>query len=263
MRTSYVAPRRRGGRGGCLIGCGIAALVIVPLAAVLVLVVLPVFGVIGAPGFLGRFGEFLNTEAALRREFKIELRDLEGADPARYDPFGYYAAVRDFAGTGAELVKIRLVGVRSDGTLDLNATYTPEPRADYLFQRRLSEPPANAPPIGAGGSVTGEWYEPVEIAVYRPGQRRSVSRQGGGSSVTIQYTNRGMERRIEEPVATGEVTISAPGCALTALWEQAVARGAPSGAVAVIEYTAGGYEFSITGTAFRYRFGTDCRMRER
>jgi hypothetical protein len=159
------------------------------------------------------------------------------------------------------LVKIRLSGVRSDGTLDLTATYTPAPRADYSFQRKLSAPPANAPPIGAGGSATGEWYEPIEVGVYKPGQRRSVSRRGGSSSVSVQYVNRGMQREGKDPVATGQATIPAPSCKLSALWEQAIAKGAPSSAVAVIEYTKDGYAFSITGTSFRYAFGTDCQMK--
>jgi hypothetical protein len=126
----------------------------------------------------------------------------------------------------------------------------------------LREPPPNAPPIGAGGSATGEWYEPIGVAIYRPGQRRSISRRGGSSSVTVEYINRGMERQIMAPAATGEATIAAPGCTQAGLWEQAIAGGAPASAVAVIEYTAEGYAFSITGTSFRYRFGTDCRAME-
>jgi hypothetical protein len=254
-------PRRRRGRTGCLIGCGIGVLVLVPLVLAFVFAILPILGIVGGPGVLGPLGGLLNAESMLKREFNIELRDLDGADPQRYDPFGYYAQVHDFAGTDAALVKIRLTGVRSDGTLDLTATYTPAPRADYLFQRKLSQPPASAPPIGAGGSATGDWYEPVEVEVYRPGQRRRVSRTGGSSSVSIQYANRGMEREIKTPVAKGEATIVAPACALTTLWEQAIAKGAPASAVAVIEYTAAGYHFTISGTSFNYNFGTDCQIK--
>src|SRR6185312_17230139 len=105
------------------IGCGMAALIAVPLVVVFVL--LPLFGIARLPGLLGGIGGFLDTEATLKREFNIEMRDLEGVDPAGYDPFGYYAQVRDFAGADAELVKIRLTGVRSDGTMGLMATYTP------------------------------------------------------------------------------------------------------------------------------------------
>ena len=267
MQASYgvaqPAPRRRRGRTGCLIGCGIAAMVLVPLVLVFVFAILPILGIAGGPGILGPLGGLLNAEPMLKREFNIEMRDLDGTDPQHYDPFGYYAQVHDFAGTDAALVKIRLTGARSDGTLDLTATYTPAPRADYLFQRKLSPPPASAPPIGAGGSVTGEWYEPIEVEVYRPGQRRRVSRTDGSSSVSIQYTNRGMEREIKEPVATGEATIAAPKCKLTALWEQAIAKGAPASAVAVIEYTVNGYSIAISGTSFKYTFGTDCRIKER
>jgi hypothetical protein len=257
------APRRRRGRAGCLIGCGVAALVLVPLVLVFVFAILPALGIVGGPGFIGPLGGLLNAEPMLKREFNIEMRDLEGADPQRYDPFDYYARVHDFAGTDADLVEIRLTGVRSDGTLDLTATYTPAPRADYLFQRKLGQPPASAPPVGAGGSASGDWYEPVEVEVYRPGQRRRVSRTGGSSSVSIQYTNRGMEREIKAPEAAGEATVAAPPCKLTALWEEAIARGAPASAVAVIEYTADGYRFAISGTAFSYSFDTDCRIKER
>lgn len=254
------APRRRRRRTGCLIGCGVAILAIVPLVAVFVFAILPILGI---PSFLGPLGGLLNAEPMLKREFNVEMRELEGTDPKRYDPFGYYAQVHDFAGTDAALVKIRLTGVRSDGTLDLTATYTPAPRAAYLFQRKLSAPPPSAPPIGAGGSATGDWYEPIEVEVYRPGQRRRISRTGGSSSVTIQYTNRGMQRQIDDPVAKGEATVSAPTCALTALWEQAIANGAPASAVAAIEYTADGYYFAISGTAHTYNFGADCQIKAR
>jgi hypothetical protein len=88
-------------------------------------------------------------------------------------------------------------------------------------------------------------------------------RAGSSSSVSIQYANRGMEREIKTPVARGEATIAAPTCALTDLWAQVIARGAPASAVATIEYMADGYYFAISGTSFSYQFGTDCRIMER
>jgi hypothetical protein len=252
-------PRRR---TGCVIGCLVALLIALPLVLVVAIVVLPLVG-LGRPGLLGPIGGLLNAEPVLRSEFGIELRDLDGADPGNYAPLVYYPQIKNLAGPDAELVQIRLTGVRSDGTLDLNATYTPAPRAEYTFQRRLSQPPPNAPPIGAGGSATGAWFEPIEIEVARPGQRRSVSRTGGGSSVSVQYTTRGIQRQAQEPTATGEPTLQAPTCALRDLWAQAIARGAPAGAVATIEYGATGYRFAITSTPHNYTFGTDCQMMTR
>ena len=261
MTVAQTRRRRRGNRAGCVAGCLVMLVLAVPLLAVAIFV-LPTLGILRPLSF-GPLSGLLNAEPMLKSEFGIELRDLDGADPQRYDALAYLPQIQDFAGSGAALVKIRLNGVRVDGTLDLNANYTPAPRAEYTFQRALSAPPPNAPPIGAGGSVTGQWYEPVEIAVYRPGQRRSITRRGGNSSVSIQYTNRGVEKETQEAVAQAATTIPAPTCALADLWRAAIAQGAPASAVATIEYDNNGYRFAIVGTATALSFDANCQPKPR
>lgn len=261
VTTTRAKQKRRGNRAGCLAGCFFVAAFVVPLLFAAIFV-LPTLGVI-RPQWFGPLGRVLNAEPMLRSEFGIELRDLSGADPQHYDALAYFPQIQDFAGSDATLVKIRLTGVRSDGTLDLNAGYTPAPRADYTFQRMLSTPPPNAPPVGAGGSATGQWYEPVEVDVYRPGQRRSISRRGGSGNVTIQYSNRGVQKETKEAVAQAATTIPAPTCALAELWRQATAQGAPAGAVATIEYDTNGYRFTITGTSTALSFDTNCQLKPR
>src|SRR5436190_7302925 len=118
-----------------------------------------------------------------------DTRDVPG-DAAHFDPVTSYPSVLDYAGTGAELVSVDAYYVRSDGTAELNATYSPAPYVDYNFVRKLDKAPPNAPPIGAGGANTDPWYEPVEIRLYQPGQMRQVT--SGGNSYT--YVNKGMER---------------------------------------------------------------------
>lgn len=191
----------------------------------------------------------------LRSEFGIEQRDVPEEDLSRFDPVAGLALATDMAGPDAQLVSVRLAGVRRDGTMDVLATYRPAPDAEYRFGQRLAKPPPNAPPIGAGGSAKGIWYEPVVVRIAMPGQQRRIT--FGGSR--IDYVTKAMERRTEPPVATEPLLVSAPTCSLTAVWQQAIARGAPTDAVAQIEYSRAGYSFLITGTGVSLRFGPDCQ----
>ncbi len=174
-------------------------------------------------------------------------------DAGRYDPVAGLDAVRQHAGEGAQLLSISAWYVRSDGTLDLSASYNP--RVVYNFFRVVPRP-ADAPPIGAGGT-TGLWYEPVAVNVYRPWTMWNVR----SSNNSYQYLNLGMDRE------SGSVTSSAPGslapepqCSFAGLWAVALREDAPPDAVAIIEYDAGGYDFRIQDTNYRYSFDLDCNL---
>lgn len=183
---------------------------------------------------------------------------IEG-DPARFDPVAGLPQVMRVAGAGARLERIHAAGVRRDGTLDLTAGYTPAPRATYSLVRD-AQPPDPAPPIGAGGSLDGRWYQSLRIEAYRPGQRRQVTRISGNSRVRYSYVNRGLD--LDEGNVSGKAgaPIPPPACRFDRLWADAIAQGAPAGAVAQIDYDDDGYVFNIPGVFLR-RYGADCAVR--
>jgi hypothetical protein len=115
----------------------------------------------------------------------VDTRPVPG-DPRNFDPVAALPGVREYAGEGAQLVSIEAYYVRSDGTLDLNASY--RPYTTYKFYREVP-PPADAPPVGAGGKAGGKWYEPVQVRASEPGQWYHVTRTGGGVSQEFSYKN--------------------------------------------------------------------------
>ncbi len=186
-----------------------------------------------------------------------EMREVAG-DATHFDPIAAYGAARDLAGPGAQLTSMNVRFVRSDGTLDLKAAYSPSPGVDYGFVREVPRP-ANAPPPGAGGGA-GPWYEPVRITVLEPG--RTISRSINGSRAT--FPNRGMIRYPETATLKADTPIADPACSLAALWKGATAgRNVPADAVAVVRYEADGYRFAIADLKVNAAFGPDCRPRKR
>lgn len=95
-------------------------------------------------------------------------------DPARFDPVASLNQVMSLAGPGARLEVLRTAGVRRDGTLDLTAAYSPAPSATYELHRDAPAP-KNAPPVGAGGSADGRWYQSLRIEAAKPGRRRRAT----------------------------------------------------------------------------------------
>lgn len=255
----HVQPRRRGGRG-CI--TAVVALVIVLIVgsavAPIVLSRLMFTSVISSAGDVTGLTHLANSAA---KGLGYETAAVEGSDPRHFDPIAAYPQVRAFAGEGVELVSLRATSIRADGTQDLQATYTPQPRTEYQFQRRLAAPPPNAPPVGAGGSVKGEWVEPIAVSVFQPGQMRQITRTGGGSRISTQLINQGMTKETKEAVASAQATSAAPSCPLVLLWQHALTQGAPGDAVATIEYTRDGYHFTIQGTSVNLRFAQNCQPR--
>lgn len=194
---------------------------------------------------------------------RLEQTVAPPGDPRRFDPVARHGEVAAFAGSGVRLSALDARFVRSDGTLDLEAEYRPSPNARYDFVREVAAP-ANAPPLGAGSSADGRWYEAIEVEVSRPWEFRSVRRVGAGGSASYQYFNRGMRRQADPPSGRAPAaTIAPPTCAFARLWAQAIARGAPASAVAHIRYDARGYAFDIDGTRVSLRFDNDCNPIDR
>jgi hypothetical protein len=235
-------------------GC-ILLIILLSVGLPLILAAFILSSVSGAFGGLAGIGNLIGTATNLGPE----SRAISG-DASRYDPWLALEEVTAFAGEGAQLAAIRAYYVRSDGTLDLTATYTPAPHVEFEFLREVPRP-ADAPPIGAGGSTAGPWYEPITIEAYRPGAVRHVTSTGGGISTSYNYTNLGMIKDVADPTSNlFDEIIALPTCRFTRLWETALAEGAPAEAVAIIDYDEDGYTFNISGVMV-LRFNADCTLK--
>jgi len=204
-------------------------------------------------GFIAGLTYFLSVH--------VEETKQLSSDPENFNPVSSYTEVQEHAGSNTQLVSLSTYYVRSDGTMNLNADYTPGPRAEYEFYKILDQPPENAPPIGAGSTIENIWYEPITVSVYKPWQTRHVKKIGGGFSTEYSYVNLGMDRESDDP-RSGEPdqAVNEPQCDFSELWNTAIQQGAPKNAVANIEYTVKGYEFRIQNTDFRFEFDQACNL---
>lgn len=153
-------------------------------------------------------------------------------DPSRFDPIARYDEVRKYAGPGLELRQLSAKGVREDGTVDLEETRYPT-GVEYHFAKSVAAP-ADAPPVGGGGSAT--WHQRVIVALSKAGDIGEETDQHG----TRRVMSKGM-RRIEPEPDAGEPrpALPAPTCEFAKLWNQAREAGAPAGAVAHVDYMDG------------------------
>jgi len=181
-------------------------------------------------------------------------------DVTKFDPIlALPGQVSDFAGDEAKLISLEAKFVKSDGTMDLTASY--HARTDYKFMRQLDEAPADAPPIGAGGSLDDVWYEPVRVSAYDPGQVRHVTSMGGNYSYSGNYVHKGMEIDVGKPVSKlNDPLLDIPVCSFGSLWEKAIEKGAPKDAVAMITYGEEGYEFVIGDAKIYLLFDDNCQL---
>lgn len=246
--TIQRAQRRRSG-----LGCILTVLIMLSIFAGIGVAVASVF----APNMLnGLVGMFTGIQT-------VQTRAVEG-DAAAFDPIAAYESIAAFAGEGAQLVSFEAYYVRSDGTLDLTATYTPSPRVTIEYLLEVARPD-NAPPPGVAGSGGDKWYQRVIVEAYRPGQRRSVTQTGGGIRTSYNYVNEGMTRDLRnDPTTRVDPFLPAPRCTFREMWSVALERGAPADAVAVIAYDEEGYAFEINIPDRRVslRFDNDCALIE-
>lgn len=215
-----------------------AGLALVLLIALIVVVcVLPFFAL---SYVIGYFGE--------------GTRPVPGSASA-FDPIASFAEVSKYAGDNVKLKSMTAYYVRSDGTLDLNASY--RPYVDYEFYQALSSPPRDAPPVGAGGSPNQKWYQEIQVKIQQPRTWHVTS-----NSSEYDYYDFGMSHDLRTPTSTAQASIPSPTCSFKNLWSTAMQNGAPTDAVAEIEYNENGYEFSINDINIRIKFSTDCRSTE-
>jgi hypothetical protein len=180
-------------------------------------------------------------------------------DAMRFDPVQALSEVEAFVGGGVKLVSFDARMVRSDGTMDLKATYQPPPAADYVFTKIVSAP-ETAPPLGTM-PASSTWQERITVKVSRPGQRFFVTSKEGGLTLKYNYVTKGMEKNVSDPAISPTPTLpSQPICLLSDLWRQAIQRGVPQDGVATITYNSRDYRFKQYGNVKTYTFGLDCKL---
>jgi hypothetical protein len=204
-------------------------------------------------GFILWFTMFSNSCAKV---MGIETWPLTG-DTRHFEPFKEIAQIRAKAGPGAILTDIEATYVRSDGTMDLQADYTPAPGVVYTFQIP-TKAPENLPPVGVAGRTAGDaWFQHVTITCQQVGQRRHVTRVSGNSRSSFSYTNEGM---LVDRAATQsgklEKDIGNPKLSCADLWKMALEKDAQKDAVAIIRLDNNGYNFSISG-GVHFNLGLD------
>lgn len=190
--------------------------------------------------------------------FGEDTRAVPGSESA-FDPIAVFGEIEAYAsGENAEalLVSLEARYVRSDGTLDLNASY--KPRVTWKFILPVP-PPADAPPIGAGGAVDARYFQNITVEAYTPGQMRHVETISGGVSTSYTYRHLGLERVEGSVTSRREQTNPAPQCHFSELWEYALTQEVPADAVAIITYDRNGYEFRIGDIGVRILFDMDCK----
>jgi hypothetical protein len=205
--------------------------------------------IVGGIVFILWFTMFSNNCA---RIMGIETYPLTG-DVRHFDPFKGLPQIRAKAGAGALLTEIDATYVRSDGTMDLMADYTPAPNVEYTFMVP-SKPPENLPPVGVAGRTAGDqWFQRVTVKCGQIGQVKKVTRSSGSGTSSFTYSNEGMEIEHGTPQSSqSQSDIGDPKVSLADLWSMAAAKGAAKDAVAIIRYRDRGYEFTISGsTSFR------------
>ena len=185
-----------------------------------------------------------------------DLASVPG-DAEHFDPLRALPDVTEMAGPGAQIVSIDAAFVRPDGTMDLTQPFGPYVKYELV---RPSDDEAPALPLGVPatqGTLDTVW---VEV--------RDEGNVGDLCNEDLEET--GMWRRVAEGYAhSGSIPVPPPACPFTMIWQQAIARGAPPDAVAVINYSATmwhnapliRYRFHIEGI-FHMELDSGCRLVE-
>ncbi len=211
------------------------------------------FGALGAVvgvsvAAMSIFAPHVLTQAVVGSGAVADSRPVPGKLTS-FDPIAAYAQVSSYAGADAWLLKMDATNVRSDGTLDLSATYEPAPNVRYTFAR-----PAPAPkgvgPIGVGNNSGGAYRQELILTAEKP-MRRTVTRYTNGTRTTDRFQTEGLWRdeRDPESLAADRAVdlgrVASPTCSLATLWKVAVEHGVRTDAVARVTYDTSVYSFRI------------------
>ena len=176
----------------------------------------------------------------------------------RFDPLAALSRVTAYAsreGHPASLVMFKAIHVRSDGTIDLEASYHRETPVTYRFIRTSAAVPDLNVPIGARTPV--QPFVEVRVEVQKP-EDHDVQCSGGRGRCTWRHL--GMDKHVFGRDKDESAPI--PECGLAALWREARQNGAPADAVATIEYDKSGFSFQIPNTKVALRFDRGCRLQK-
>ncbi|MBP7005603.1 hypothetical protein KBB27_00555 [Patescibacteria group bacterium] len=192
---------------------------------------------------------------------RVEPTQALPGDATHLDPVQALPAVRSYVGGDAQIVSFFAQFVRVDGTVDLEASYSPSPAVRYVFSK-AADISGNKPPIGTGGGQDGLMLgQTVNVTLTRPGQRFFVTKRDGMFSSSYSYTSKGMQKTEEDPrMIQTHPKNTLPICSLQELWRQAVEAGAPSDGVATITYTGDLYTFSVYGRSMTFAFSPECSL---
>ncbi|TVQ90598.1 MAG: hypothetical protein EA397_12260 [Deltaproteobacteria bacterium] len=184
-------------------------------------------------------------------------------DLERFDPMARLPEMSEHAGDGAQLQLMSLKGVRPDGRIDLTDRQV-DGSAQYIFVRP-SEPPRDAPPVGAGGSIDGRWQRRVLVLAERRGSH--VTRRGGPEGTHFRRSRGLLVSPFEVEAGRVDATQPPPHCDLSAIFQEAIRQGAPGeNVVARVTYSAGdegsepSYVLHIPGTEVRLVFTASCEL---
>ncbi len=178
--------------------------------------------------------------------------EVPPGDLNAYDPIASLADVAVFAGEDAKLLRMNIKHVRRDGTMDLEADYSPIADYDFVVP---TERPESAPPSGADS----QWWIPVGVKVGNPGKTARTFSVDGGGVQDYQYVNKGMVREaLPAKTARYNEFVPMPYCTLKEMWDVAVEKGAAEEAVATIVYDKDDISFRIQEAGFWIKFNTDC-----
>lgn len=220
-------------------------------------------GIIGAIAFVGAMAAvfFATCTNVFAKMLGTETYPISG-DPTHFDPLAALPEVTAKVGSGAVLTELDAWYVGSDGTMNLNAGYSPAPYTEYTFEIPAKDPPKEMPPIGAGRSEGDVWIQEVTVKVYEPGQMRSVTRMSGGSTTRFSYRNEGMDISRSNPRMGKLGKALEPKPTIKDMWELAQKAGASAEAVARVDYRSSDRSFSISGASVDLRWNEDGKLNE-
>jgi hypothetical protein len=199
---------------------------------------------IGVPTLFGTF-------------FFVNTKPVPG-DAANFDLIAGMPEIYEWVGEDAELTDLYATGVRSDGTIDLFASYTPYISLTFVRPTQAN----NDLPLGAGGSESDIAYEDVDVDIFSPNQMRTSSSSSNGMRTRFSYINRGAIIEVDGTTNTKPTTLSMPTCSFADLWAIAIQNDVPENAVAAISYDNYGYDFRIIDTNYDLEFSQDCELRK-
>ena len=171
-------------------------------------------------------------------------------DEKAFDVIANFSKIAAHAGQDAKLIELEVQYVPTSGLLDLTQQYKPNVKTKFVAKASQADVDGQGPRAPGSGFKLGDLIN-VEVDVQVP-------------SRTSEWTERnlGMERTSGSLYSSSDDYVEAPKCAFGQLWKDAIAKGAPTDVVAIIEYDKAGYKFKANGKNFEASFDMGCKIGE-